>query len=42
MKKIILAMTSIFVLIAGLVGCSNENKTTESTPQMSKNVSSPM
>ena len=32
MKKIILAMTSIFVLIAGLVGCSNENKTTESTP----------
>ena len=31
MKKIILAMTSIFVLIAGLVGCSNENKTTEST-----------
>ena len=25
-------MTSIFVLIAGLVGCSNENKTTESTP----------
>ena len=32
MKKIILAMTSIFVLIAGLVGCSSENKTTESTP----------
>ena len=32
MKKIILAMTSIFVLIVGLVGCSNENKTTESTP----------
>ena len=32
MKKIILAMTSIFVLISGLVGCSNENKTTESTP----------
>ena len=32
MKKIILAMTSIFVLIVGLVGCSSENKTTESTP----------